>query len=236
MKELDSFTVERLEELANTRIIFGGDITDILALARIALAAKMAEPDYHIVRLERSDAWGAEVVLDAYETELDAIKSKSDHGGDIIPVYTTPQLNSPEIPDYKSALLGLLTNRISKDHLGFFTLAGINKTNLVRAVEVSEAAINFENVPQVDIGECLIPNGWKITQDWIKCSDRLPDKSGDYLVACHYPEFYAKCWVMHVMDFCHTAYETPVMRWYSSDRAPYIKYWMPLPTVPEKPL
>ncbi|WP_159074565.1 DUF551 domain-containing protein [Yersinia massiliensis] len=231
MKELDSFTVEEIEEIISScqQEIHNTPTSDempvspreLLSLARIALAAKRAEPVAY---------WNDACDLD------DGAFSYANDAGCTRPLYTTPQLNSPEIPDYKSALLGLLTNRISKDHLGFFTLAGINKTNLVRAVEVSEAAINFENVPQVDIGECLIPNGWKITQDWIKCSDRLPDKSGDYLVACHYPEFYAKCWVMHVMDFCHTAYETPVMRWYSSDRAPYIKYWMPLPTVPEKPL
>ncbi|CNG28464.1 DUF551 domain-containing protein [Yersinia kristensenii] len=96
MKELDSFTVEQLNELIESDHAQCGDVS---ALARIALAAKRAEPDYHIVRLERTDAWGAEVVLDAYETELDAIKSKADDGGEIIPVYTTARLNSPEIPD-----------------------------------------------------------------------------------------------------------------------------------------
>ncbi|EOV4130102.1 hypothetical protein ACONXG_001593 [Yersinia enterocolitica] len=44
MKELDSFTVERLEELARAKMISGHDIADIRALARIALAAKKAEP------------------------------------------------------------------------------------------------------------------------------------------------------------------------------------------------
>ncbi|HEC1650036.1 TPA: DUF551 domain-containing protein [Yersinia enterocolitica] len=233
MKELDSFTVERLEEIIAEEgysAMRTPKNDEVRALARIALAAKRAEPN------ELADAVNEFLaVLDNYPEQLVPINRNSVPVKDLRKALSsTPQLNSPEIPDYKSALLGLLTNRISKDHLGFFTLAGINKTNLVRAVEVSEAAINFENVPQVDIGECLIPNGWKITQDWIKCSDRLPDKSGDYLVACHYPEFYAKCWVMHVMDFCHTAYETPVMRWYSSERAPYIKYWMPLAAAPEK--
>ncbi|ATM86705.1 DUF551 domain-containing protein [Yersinia frederiksenii] len=103
MKELDTFTVEEIEEIISScqQEIHNTPTSDempvspreLLSLARIALAAKRAEPDYHIVRLERSDAWGAEVVLDAYETELDATKSKSDHGGDIIPVYITPQLN-----------------------------------------------------------------------------------------------------------------------------------------------
>ncbi|HFE1795587.1 TPA: hypothetical protein ACJHGQ_003764 [Yersinia enterocolitica] len=100
-KDLDSFTVERLEELAR-----GHDgeplrptMGEIKSLARIALAAKRAEPDYYIVRLKFNDGWSDETVLDTYETKLDASKSKDDHGGEIIPAYTTPQLNSPEIPE-----------------------------------------------------------------------------------------------------------------------------------------
>ncbi|CNK92887.1 hypothetical protein [Yersinia kristensenii] len=94
MKELDSFTVEQLKDFIESDHAQCGDIA---ALARIALAAKRAEPDYYIVRLEHSDAWGKEVVLNTYEINLDAIKSKADHGGEIIPAYPTPQLNSPEI-------------------------------------------------------------------------------------------------------------------------------------------
>lgn len=95
MKELDSFTVEQLNNFIESDHAQCGDVA---ALARIALAAKRAEPDYHIVRLEHSDAWGKEMVLNTYEINLDAVKSKTDHGGEIIPVYTVPQLNSPEIP------------------------------------------------------------------------------------------------------------------------------------------
>ncbi len=97
MKALDSFTVERLEELGAGAMFFTGD--EVAALARIALAAKRAEPDYYILRLEYDDAWGGEILFSTYETELEAIKSKSDHGGEIIPAYTTPQMSSPEIPD-----------------------------------------------------------------------------------------------------------------------------------------
>ncbi|MBW5826558.1 hypothetical protein H0I68_16065 [Yersinia kristensenii] len=96
MKELDSFTVEQLKDFIESDHAQCGDIA---ALARIALAAKRAEPDYYIVKLKFNDGWGDETVLDTYETKLDASKSKDDHGGEIVPVYTTPQLNSPEIPD-----------------------------------------------------------------------------------------------------------------------------------------
>ena len=44
MKELDQFTVERLTQLSKTKIIYGGDISEIRVLARIALSAKQAEP------------------------------------------------------------------------------------------------------------------------------------------------------------------------------------------------
>lgn len=101
MKALDSFTVERLEELAR-----GHDgeplrptMGEIKSLARIALAAKRAEPDYHIVRRLFTDGYGTHIELDVYIEKLDASKSKDDHGGEIIPVYTTPQLNSPEMQE-----------------------------------------------------------------------------------------------------------------------------------------
>lgn len=100
MKELDSFTIERLGEIKNAFLDCNKEtapsIGEIFALIDIALAAKRAEPDYYIVRLKFNDGWGDETVLDTYETELDATKSKADHGGDIIPVYLTPQLNSPQ--------------------------------------------------------------------------------------------------------------------------------------------
>ncbi|QGY31318.1 hypothetical protein CUN67_13060 [Pantoea cypripedii] len=77
-----------------------------------------------------------------------------------------------------------------------------------------------------------IPDAGKMT-GWVKCSDRLPDKSGDYLVLCHYPNFHERCFVQHVMNFLHTAYETPVMRWYDRQRADYITHWQLLPEVPD---
>ncbi|EOS9394165.1 hypothetical protein ACNKYN_000816 [Yersinia enterocolitica] len=94
MKALDSFTVERLGELARAKMISGHDIADIRALARIALAAKKAEPV----------TWwtGPEPTLTG-ETE-----SFHDHetGSHYLPLVvslsaynTRPQLNSPEIPE-----------------------------------------------------------------------------------------------------------------------------------------
>lgn len=102
--------ITALKAAAHEEIMFreSGDTSDkwqddatpenVLKLVE-ALSAKQSEPDYYIVRLKFNDGWGDELVLDTYETKLDAIKSKSDHGGDIIPVYTTPPANSLVIPE-----------------------------------------------------------------------------------------------------------------------------------------
>jgi hypothetical protein len=69
---------------------------------------------------------------------------------------------------------------------------------------------------------------------WISVADRLPSENGDYLVSHSWPGHggirYTK-----VMNFLHTAYETPCMRWYDSMIAPHITHWMPLPNPPAAP-
>jgi len=82
MKELDSFTVERLEELARAKMISGHDIADIRALAAIALAAKRAEP------------WGYEVSGKLFNSIFAAGNYASEMRCDTLALYTTPQLNS----------------------------------------------------------------------------------------------------------------------------------------------
>lgn len=95
MNPLDSFTVERLEELALAKGF--PSLNVVRDLAKIALAAKQAKPNYYIVRIDVNDAWGPETTLRAQETQLDAFKCKDDHGGIIIPVYTMP--TTPQLPD-----------------------------------------------------------------------------------------------------------------------------------------
>ncbi|EQC2673776.1 DUF551 domain-containing protein [Yersinia enterocolitica] len=81
MKELDSFTVERLEEL--TALSFPPSHHELTALARIALAAKRAEP---VGYLEQNH-------LDYLRSGSDADIWPEGGAGDI-PVYLAPQLNS----------------------------------------------------------------------------------------------------------------------------------------------
>ncbi|EPE4838923.1 hypothetical protein ACSIZT_004355 [Yersinia enterocolitica] len=90
MKELDSFTVERLEELARAKMISGHDIADIRALARIALAAKRAEP----INLE-----SAIEKFKEYNIGFPVEKLKADFVISWCLNNLTPQLNSPEIPE-----------------------------------------------------------------------------------------------------------------------------------------
>lgn len=81
MKELDSFTVEQLNDLIESDHAQCGDVA---ALARIALAAKRDEPVAY---------WNDACDLD------DGAFSYANDAGCTRPLYTTPQLNSPEIPE-----------------------------------------------------------------------------------------------------------------------------------------
>lgn len=81
MKELDSFTIERLEQLGAGAMFFTGD--EVAALARVALAAKRAEPI----------AWEVKGILCHSKEEADS------YVGEPAPLYDAPQLNSPEIPE-----------------------------------------------------------------------------------------------------------------------------------------
>ncbi|ELI6453566.1 DUF551 domain-containing protein [Yersinia ruckeri] len=96
MKELDSFTVERLEELARGEKSLGlamANYEESKLLAAIALAAKRAEPV----------AWTSQRSLDtknkivAFTDDMSALDYGTANGwADIVELYTTPQLNSPQ--------------------------------------------------------------------------------------------------------------------------------------------
>lgn len=88
MKELDSFTVERLEEL--TALSFPPSHHELAALARIALAAKRAEPEWYVV-ITSVGVWQAR-----YKTRSEAESHIKPWHKDywIKELYTTPQFNS----------------------------------------------------------------------------------------------------------------------------------------------
>lgn len=92
MKSLDSFTVERLEEIIAEEgysAMRTPKNDEVAALARIALAAKRAEPVAWLL-----SGGGAKniVTFDSGNAYVDPLR-------EVTPLYTTPQLNSPEIPE-----------------------------------------------------------------------------------------------------------------------------------------
>ncbi|EOS9415928.1 DUF551 domain-containing protein [Yersinia enterocolitica] len=93
MKALDSFTVERLEEILNFDLPrHPAALEEIVALARIALAAKRAEPVYQY----HTGIINEEGDIDWYWVDCDkGFYSQYDNQHRRI-VYTTSQLNSQQ--------------------------------------------------------------------------------------------------------------------------------------------
>ncbi|WP_145576377.1 hypothetical protein [Yersinia mollaretii] len=137
MKELDGFTVERLEEILNFDLPrHPAALEEIVALARIALAAKRAEPV----------TWwtGPE------PTKTGELESYHDHetGSHYLPLVvslsaynTTPQLNSPEIPEGWK----LVPNMPTLGMLSVLGLTGSFESMLGRYADMLYAAPEKEN-------------------------------------------------------------------------------------------
>ncbi|ENJ4476295.1 DUF551 domain-containing protein [Yersinia enterocolitica] len=187
-----------------------------MELARIALAAKRAEPDYYIVKLKFNDGWGDETVLDTYETKLDAIKSKADHGGEIIPAYTTPQLNSLEMPDGWKLVPIEPTQNMVDAHISGMQLAGFSRAYRDMLAAAPEPQKQQQNIPEI------------ILQGWIKCSDQMPEV-GDVVITA-----YQGCTNVGQMERSGKTYRyfTSI----ASGRELPATHWMTLPAAPEKPL
>lgn len=95
MKELDSFTVERLEEIIAEEgysAMRTPKNDEVRALARIALAAKRAEESH-----SRREVWdGGNTWI---QCSRQAYDRHEDAGKRVRVLYERPQLNSPEIPE-----------------------------------------------------------------------------------------------------------------------------------------
>ena len=98
MKELDSFTVDRLKDLINQYVHEEyNDVSDeeVIKLVSIALAAKRAEPVYQY----HTGIINEEGDIDWYWVDCDkGFYSQYDNQHRRI-VYTTPQLNHPVSPE-----------------------------------------------------------------------------------------------------------------------------------------
>ncbi|HGH4633125.1 TPA: hypothetical protein ACJIWZ_004429 [Enterobacter kobei] len=83
-------TNSEIDAEGNAHVVLSPADSLLINNARIALASLEAEPAYFINRVKHSDAYGDDVELRTYCYELDALKSKEDFGGEIVPVYTAP--------------------------------------------------------------------------------------------------------------------------------------------------
>lgn len=90
MSTITKQAVQAVADLKAGYTLGHADVAILNELARIALASLEAEPAYFINRVKHSDAYGDDVELRTYCYELDALKSKDDFGGEIVPVYTAP--------------------------------------------------------------------------------------------------------------------------------------------------
>ncbi len=131
MKELDSFTVERLEELGAGAMFFTGD--EVATLARIALAAKRAEPVYQYqsgVCTFDDIEWVWDDCDKGFYEQYDPTRRRI--------VYTTPQLNSPEIPDgWKLVPIEPTRQMMSQGH---FAMGGTDRGKFMRIYQAMLAA------------------------------------------------------------------------------------------------
>ncbi len=133
MKALDSFTVERLEAFIRQPLENGLTRSEQMELARIALAAKRAEPVMFRFKYpgERNYTYITHRKPDAFEMENCEIEL----------LYTTPQLNSPEIPDGWK----LVPNMPTLGMLSVLGLTGSFESMLGRYADMLYAAPEKEN-------------------------------------------------------------------------------------------
>ncbi|HHH0255265.1 TPA: hypothetical protein ACPZQ5_002646 [Yersinia enterocolitica] len=132
MKELNGFTVERLEEL--TALSFPPSHHELAALARIALAAKRAEESH-----SRREVWdGGNTWIQCSRQAYDRHEAA---GKRVRVLYERPQLNSPEIPeDWKLVPI--------EPTLAMLTLLGLTgsfESMLERYANMLDAAPEREN-------------------------------------------------------------------------------------------
>lgn len=145
-----TFTKEQLQHIIETDHVQCGDAS---ALARMALAGMEAEPVYFINRVKHSDAYGDDVELRTYCYELDALKSKDDFGGEVVPDYAAPPAPVAQediaLQNYRAAMEGICHIRRTLEE----TFGGLHGTHcepdiLVECKEICDAICEaYRNAP-----------------------------------------------------------------------------------------
>ncbi|MFM1062478.1 hypothetical protein WFK89_15260 [Yersinia enterocolitica] len=124
---------------------------EVRALARIALAAKRAEPVYQYQSGIGTDFDGG-IEWVWYDCDK-GFYNQYDHTRRRI-VYTTPQLNSPEIPDGWKLVPIEPTQNMVDAHISGMQLAGFSRAYRDMLAAAPEPQNQQQNIPEI------IPQGW----------------------------------------------------------------------------
>ncbi|HDL6770600.1 TPA: DUF551 domain-containing protein [Yersinia enterocolitica] len=155
MKELDSFTVEQLNDFIKSDHAQCGDVA---ALARIALAAKRADPVYQYqsgVCTFDDIEWVWDDCDKGFYEQYDPTRRRI--------VYTTPRLNSPEVSDGWKLVPIEPTQNMVDAHISGMQLAGFSRAYRDMLAAAPEPQNQQQNIPE------------NIPQGWINCSDQMPE-------------------------------------------------------------
>ncbi|EPR2301382.1 DUF551 domain-containing protein [Yersinia enterocolitica] len=217
MKELDSFTVERLEKISNSAFYYAGaEMEEIQALAIIALAAKRAEP----VSLK-----SAIVKFKEYNIGFPVEKLKADFVISWCLNNLTPQLNSPEIPDSWKLVPIEPTQNMVDAHISGMQLAGFSRAYRDMLAAAPEPQNQQQNIPE------------NIPQGWIKCSDQMPEDCQTVLCNNMLTELSGIPFIADYVGMFDLHDGTRYEAGFYVNRTPQtVTHWMPLPAAPEKPL
>ncbi|HDL7955752.1 TPA: hypothetical protein ACPZOO_004454 [Yersinia enterocolitica] len=149
MKALDSFTVERLEEFIRQPLENGLTRCEQMELARIALAAKRAEPIYQYqsgVCTFDDIEWVWDDCDKGFYEQYDPTRRRI--------VYTTPRLNSPEVSDGWKLVPIEPTQNMVDAHISGMQLAGFSRAYRDMLAAAPEPQNQQQNIPEI------IPQGW----------------------------------------------------------------------------
>ncbi|ELZ1905100.1 hypothetical protein TTB69_001725 [Yersinia enterocolitica] len=143
MKDLDSFTVERLEEFIRQPLENGLTRSEQMELARIALAAKRAEPIYQYqsgVCMFDDIEWVWDDCDKGFYVQYDPTRRRI--------VYTTPRLNSPEVSDGWKLVPIEPTQNMVDAHISGMQLAGFSRAYRDMLAAAPEPQNQQQNIPE----------------------------------------------------------------------------------------
>ena len=177
-------------------------------LFEIALASLEAEAAYFINRVKHSDAYGDDVELRTYCYELDALKSKDDFGGEVVPVYTAPPA-PVSVPD---------AMEMDDDFDSAFEHGKAVGWNAYRAAMLQ----SFGNSEQL--------NSPVIQDGWVACSERMPEDEQEVITHNIFGYRHVSFFDEHSGHFFDRLDGSPV----DCVEHVLVSHWMPLPASPQQ--